>query len=235
MELNKQRIDKTYELDRIIARPMNLIVYIFYLYWWACETIAWVLTFGHQQFNEEYFSALNRGTHQYRPGDRITFEKDGEKIAALVKKRASIKARLARNTQGMDRRRTTIDGKSADENSNTVWDLEVSHARKKYELRDSDVLKVKKPFFKRRTRRIPTVDIENVFCRFCRYNISDDSMDIQYYLNIFEQKEQHIDPEDKLFIKSLLSSDSKYLIPNPKVCDLCSNCFCQFKISKKKR
>ena len=46
MELNKQRIDKTYELDSsraIIAQPMNLFACIFDLYWLAFETIAWVL------------------------------------------------------------------------------------------------------------------------------------------------------------------------------------------------
>ena len=46
MELNKQRIDKTYELDSsraIIAQPMNLVACIFCLYWLAFETIAWIL------------------------------------------------------------------------------------------------------------------------------------------------------------------------------------------------
>ena len=237
MKLTGEKIHKTYVLDRshaIIPPPINLIAYILYLYWWAFEIITWILTFGRLQLNEEYFSPLNHGAHQYRPGDYVKFEKGGKIITALVKKRTSIQARLSGNTQGMDRRRITIDGKrSADENSKTVWDLEVSYKRKKYELRDSDVLAVKKPFYKRRTQRIPTVDNENKFCKSCRYNISSDIMDIQYYLNIFEQKEKQIDPIDELFIKSLLSpSDSKYLLPNPKTCDLCPNCFRPFYISR---
>ena len=72
----------------IVASPMNLIAYIFYLYWYAFETIAWVFTFGHRQFNEEYFNPLTLGPHQYCPDDRIriiqyclnTFEQKGQHI-----------------------------------------------------------------------------------------------------------------------------------------------------------
>ena len=62
--------------------------------------------------------------------------------------------------------------------------------------------------------------------------ISDACMDIQYYLNIFEQKGQQIDAEDKLFIKSLSPSDSKHLIPNPKTYDLSPNCFRASNVSR---
>ena len=77
-ELNKQKIDTIYELDRsraIITPPFNVLAYTCYAYWYAFEIIAWALTFGHRQFNEEYFSPINHGPTQYSVGDIVTFRK----------------------------------------------------------------------------------------------------------------------------------------------------------------
>ena len=234
-ELNKQRIDKTWDLDRtraVIPPPVNLCAYLIYVYFFAFETIVWLLTFGHRQFNEDYFNPLNKKPKHYRVGDKVKFEKGGQKMKAKVVHRTPIVERTKYiNETWADRRKSTMP--NGNNNGNMVWDLQVRHARKTYDLRDSDIIKVKKSLYKRRKTRIPTADKENEYCRFCRFNISGETMSLDYYFHLFEQNSVHVDPEDKVFMVELLESHNRpYNLPNPKLCELCPNCYRPFFIGR---
>merc|ERR1712130_770581 len=97
-----------------------------------------------------------------------------------------------------------------DKNGNKVNDVDdtvdlvVIHNDEEYQLKDSQILSVTKQLFKRRNLRIPSISIENNYCRYCRYNLTADRMSIEYYLSLFDRKGQHIDPDDKQFIKNLI-------------------------------
>jgi len=111
-----------------------------------------------------------------------------------------------------------------------IWDLQVEHQQVNYTLRDVDILKVKKPFFKMRLGRIPTLEKESFYCRYCRFNLSDTTMNMEYYVNLFPKKNQHIDPDDKRYVINLFSEKNEFGIPNPKIFELCPNCYRPYKV-----
>lgn len=222
-QLSKQKVQTTYDLDTsrgAMPAPANIISYIFVVYWISFEMMAYVLTFGHRQFNEEFFSPLNKESHQYRKNDKVKFMKHGKKQSGIVERKIPLSERNLRRTGFRPQLSVDNIGIAPDE-----CDLRVRWNSVPLELLDSQILKVKKPFFKHRESRCPTIDAENYYCRYCRYNLTDDSISIEYYLALFEKRGQHIDPEDKLYIKSLLALTDNYDIPQPKTMELCPNCF----------
>merc|ERR1719204_1500447 len=85
-QLNFAKIATYYDLDSsqcTIAPPFNVIAYAIAVYVFGFEMIAWLCTFGHRQWNEEYLSPLNRKKHQYSVGDRITFQQSTKKLKGI--------------------------------------------------------------------------------------------------------------------------------------------------------
>merc|ERR1712228_761977 len=60
------------------------------------------------------------------------------------------------------------------------YDLTVEHNGIEYHLMDDQILAIKKSFFKRRTKRIPSFAVENDYCRYCRFPLNNDQMTIEY-------------------------------------------------------
>eukprot|EP00486_Rosalina_sp_Unknown_P016651 CAMPEP_0201597008 /NCGR_PEP_ID=MMETSP0190_2-20130828/193586_1 /ASSEMBLY_ACC=CAM_ASM_000263 /TAXON_ID=37353 /ORGANISM="Rosalina sp." /LENGTH=217 /DNA_ID=CAMNT_0048057715 /DNA_START=1263 /DNA_END=1916 /DNA_ORIENTATION=+ len=58
-------------------------------------------------------------------------------------------------------------------------------------------------------------------------------MTIDYYLSLFERRGQHIDPDDKRYMRELLASQDHSGIPQPITCNLCPNCYRPFKVMAK--
>eukprot|EP01084_Bolivina_argentea_P006952 13123_1 len=236
-EVNKQKIDTIYDLDRsasVITPPFNVLAYLFYVYWYAFEIITWALTFGRRQFNEEKFSPINRGLYQYSVGDIITFNKSDRTLKGICIKK--IPKALRNTTKRSLGRASMINSikfqeKMAEEDLDC--DLIVVNNDIKYELRDNQIKSIKKTFFKRRKMRIPSLSKENLYCRYCRYNLTHDKMTIEHYLSLFELRGQHIDPDDKRYMEELLTTSDKYGIPTPLTCNLCPNCFRPFKVLPK--
>eukprot|EP01083_Nonionella_stella_P267195 902826_1 len=153
-EVNKQKIDTIYDLDRsasVITPPFNVLAYLFYVYWYAFEIITWALTFGRRQFNEEKFSPINRGLYQYSVGDIITFNKSDRTLKGICIKK--IPKALRNTTKRSLGRASMINSikfqeKMAEEDLDC--DLIVVNNDIKYELRDNQIKSIKKTFFKRR-------------------------------------------------------------------------------------
>ena len=85
-QLNFAKIETYYDLDNsacTIAPPFNVIAYAVTVYVFGFEMIAWLCTFGHRQWNEEYLSPLNRELHQYSVGDKITFRAQTKKLKGV--------------------------------------------------------------------------------------------------------------------------------------------------------
>ncbi len=85
-QLNFAKVATYYDLDNsscTIAPPFNVIAYAVTVYVFGFEGIAWLCTFGHRQWNEEYLSPLNRGLHQYSVGDQITFRHQTKKLKGI--------------------------------------------------------------------------------------------------------------------------------------------------------
>jgi len=241
-ELNKQKIETYYELDRgrsVIMPPFNGFAYLLTVYWLAFELIAWALTFGHRQFNEEYFSPINQQLQHYSVGDIITFrhgERDlrGECISKLPKADRDTDASRLRSATSVTNRTSMVQSMdSMRQNLDFEGDLVVEHRGIKYPLAESEVKGVKKRWMKRRVHRIPTSSTENRYCRYCRYNVSSDRMTIEYYLSLFEAKGQHIDPDDKAYMAELITTIDDSGIPTPLLCHLCPNCYRPFKVLAK--
>lgn len=230
-ELNKQKIDTIYDLDKsraIITPPFNVLAYFFYAYWMAFEIITWALTFGHRQFNEEWFSPINHGLTQYSEDDEVTYlDSNNHKMKGAVINKVP-KANRKREKKHKSRA-STIQPTSTDEMD---ADLTVQN-RGVIPLKEKDIIGVKKSFFKRRKMRIPSLEAENMFCRFCRFNITNDRMTIEYYLSMFDSKGIHIDPDDKRYMIELLTTVGEYGIPRPMTCQLCPNCYRPFKVTAK--
>ena len=231
-ELNREKIDTIYDLDRsraVITPPFNVLAYLFYVYWFAFEIIAWALTFGHKQFNEEYFSPINHRLTQYSVGDTITFKKSER---SLKGKCISKTPKALRNTSTKKLGRASMINPLASQEDFEA-DLIVEHNGIKYDLRDNQVIKVQKSFFKRRILRVPSLLVENEYCRYCRYNLRDDLMTIDHYLKLFELKGQHIDPDDKQYMRELMALKTGDGVPLPLTCNLCPNCFRPFRVLAK--
>jgi hypothetical protein len=233
-ELNKQRIEKTYELDRsrnVIPPPLNVIAFIFYGYWASFELMAWVLTFGHKQFNEEFMCPLNKGRTQYRVGDAVKFkhlkrdadtgEESVQELSGVVTLRQSVKERMTALSVALG---------SSDAMAET-WTLKVFDITtgESYRITDEQIVSVKKPLFKTRSNRIPNHNFDSRFCKFCRWNLTDgDRMTIEYYLHLFEERGDHIDPDDQKYMIDLLASADQFGLDYVKLCELCPNCYRPF-------
>ncbi|ETO27212.1 hypothetical protein RFI_09918 [Reticulomyxa filosa] len=233
-ELNKQRIQTTFELDQAKANappPLNVFSVVFFLYWTAFELIAWVLTFGHRQFNEEFVSPLNKELWQYNKSDQVTFIKGKEKIKGAVVTRKTcyerIKNKKALNSVPILPNAVKI---NVGADTSEQWDCIVNAKGVTYHVLDSEIVKVSKLAYKRRTARIPSLQIENKYCRFCRFNLTNDRLHIDYYLQLFEEQSIHIDPVDIQYMRDLLSTTDRFGVPSTKLCEMCPNCFRPFKI-----
>ena len=105
------------------------------------------------------------------------------------------------------------------------YDLKVVHRDTEYELKEDDIVKVKKNLFKRRDHRLPSLDSEKMFCKYCRYDLTMDRMPIEQYLAMFEKLGQHVDPADKVYMQELIATVDDTGVPTPLLCSLCPNCY----------
>ncbi|ETO14202.1 hypothetical protein RFI_23171, partial [Reticulomyxa filosa] len=230
-QLNKQRIETTFELDHsraVAPPPLNVFALILYLYWMAFELITWVLTFGHRQFNEEFMAPLNKQPQQYNELDAIVFMKGKEKIQGKVVRRRKCVNRIKgrKHMEAVGPTGTTIDG-DASEN----WDcIVLSETGTTYHVLDSEIIRLNKQIYKRRSARIPSTLSEVKFCRYCRYNLTNDRMHIDYYLQLFDEKGISLDPVDKQYMRDLLSATDRFGVPIPRLCEMCPNCYRPFKV-----
>jgi len=211
--------------------PFNVVAYFFYVYWYALEIIAWALTFGHRQFNEQYFSPINHALTQYVVGDVITFRKADRQLKGRCIKKTPKALRRFDNNKHLNR--ASLAKMPSIDDADHGHDLTVEHNGIEYHLTDDQILSIKKSFFKRRTQRIPSFAVENDYCRYCRFPLRDDQMTIEYYLSMFERNGQHIDPDDKEYISNLLSTTDENGVPQPLTCKLCPNCFRPYKVLPK--
>eukprot|EP00485_Elphidium_margaritaceum_P010787 CAMPEP_0202689798 /NCGR_PEP_ID=MMETSP1385-20130828/4982_1 /ASSEMBLY_ACC=CAM_ASM_000861 /TAXON_ID=933848 /ORGANISM="Elphidium margaritaceum" /LENGTH=1408 /DNA_ID=CAMNT_0049344987 /DNA_START=72 /DNA_END=4298 /DNA_ORIENTATION=+ len=214
-ELNKQKVDTIFDLDKsraIIPPPLNVVAYFVFAYWAAFEAVTWMLTFGHRQFNEAYFSPINHENSHYQVGDSITFRLNNHNVTG----------------------KCTAKKSKVERQSGTQHDLQVEYQNDVKFVLDTDLVKVRKPFFKRRNSRLPSLGPENSYCRYCRFNITHDKMTIEYYLQLFDVGGQHIDPADKKYIRDMLSPVNAHSgVPEPITCRLCPNCYRPFKVTAK--
>jgi len=232
-QLNFAKIETYYDLDSsqcTIAPPFNVIAYAVTVYVFGFEMIAWLCTFGHRQWNEEYLSPLNRKKHQYSVGDQIKFRVESKTLKGVCT------YRTPKHLRPVEKKKSKEDPMAAMEamrRAQTMdlqdFDLKVRHRDTEYELKEDAIVKVKKMLFKRRNHRLPSLDSEKMFCKFCRYDLTNDRMPIEQYLAMFEKLGQHIDPADALYMQELITSVDDSGIPTPLLCSLCPNCYRPFR------
>ncbi|ETO26696.1 hypothetical protein RFI_10438 [Reticulomyxa filosa] len=234
-QLNKQRIETTIELDHsraVAPPPLNVFAGLFFACWIALEFVVWLLTFGYRQFNEDSVSPLNKEPYQYNESDEVVFMKGKEKIKGKVTVRRKCfdrikgKKKLKNDGQQYATKTNNIEADITEE-----WDcIVVSSSKTVYHVFDNEIIKVNKPLFKRRSTKIPSLLEENQFCRYCRYNLTEDRMHIEYYLQLFDERGMHVDPVDKQYMRDLLASTDRFGLPTPHLCEMCPNCYRPFKV-----
>ena len=173
-ELNKQRIEKTFELDRarnVIPPPLNVIAFVMYGYWASFELMAWVLTFGHKQWNEEYMCPLNKGKTQYSVGDTVYFDftktnpetgmEEIEEVHGVVTVRQTVAQRMEGinvqikaaggiSVSPVSSNNFSGDFSEREEKKGLSWTLQAYDIKSgiTHKLLDEEIKRVEKPLFK---------------------------------------------------------------------------------------
>ncbi|ETO00771.1 hypothetical protein RFI_36669, partial [Reticulomyxa filosa] len=66
----------------------------------------------------------------------------------------------------------------------------------------------------------PLIRMINQFCRYCRYNLAEDRMHIEYYLKLFDERSMHMDFVDTQHVRDLLASNDRFGLPTSHLCEI---------------